>query len=437
MWSVRTKFVVRLGAASALLGVTLACSGSESTGPSTGNLQVSASTTGAADLDPDGYVVAVDGGTGLPLGINGSVNLNVKAGTRTVALGGVAANCAVMSPNPATVTMTAGDSVRTAFQVSCALLAIRPIAFSSNRNVSTNIYAMNADGSGVVQLTYGTPDYHLRDASPAWSPDGTKIAFWSTRDGDYWEVWAINADGTGLTRLTSSPRLFFDPAPIVWSPDGGRMAAVFADEIYVLDADGSSLVNVTNSPAADGGPTWSPDGNKIAFWTNRDGNSEIYVMNADGSNPVNLTTDPATDNFPAWSPDGTKIAFTTDRDANGIFAIYVVNADGSGAATRLISPADDQAPVWSPDGRRIAFIAGGDIYVMSADGSSSLNVTNNPPFAPSGGVAWSPDGLTIAFDKSEASGFLGIWVVNVDGSGLRPIAPSGNSGNLSPAWRPR
>ena len=64
MWSVRTKFVVRLGTASALLVVTLACRGSESTGPSTGNLQVSASTTGAADLDPDGYMVAVDGGAG-------------------------------------------------------------------------------------------------------------------------------------------------------------------------------------------------------------------------------------------------------------------------------------------------------------------------------------------------------------------------------------
>ncbi len=77
---------------------------------------------------------------------------------------------------------------------------------------------------------------------------------------------------------------------------------------------------------------WSPDGTKIAFTSDRDGNFEIYVMNADGRNPTRLTSDPATDNFPAWSPDGTKIAFDSRRDGN--FEIYVMNADGTNP-TRL------------------------------------------------------------------------------------------------------
>src|SRR6266853_1626602 len=335
-------------AASSLLAA-LGCGGSETTGPSTGNVAIRASTTGPG-LDPDGYVVAADGGAGQSLPVNGAVAFSqLSVGSHQFVLSGVATNCTLLSPNPAMVAVTAGDTAQTTFQLSCGA-PLRPIAFSSNRDYSTSIYAMNADGSGVVQLTNNPPDYRLRDGDPAWSPDGTRIAFWTTRDGD-WEVWVMNADG--------------------WT-----------------------LVNVTNNAAADAGPVWSPDGSKIAFWTNRDGNDEIYVMNGDGSNPVNFTNNPAADRAPAWSPDGQKIAFETERD--GKVAIYVMNADGSGSAAQLINAAaDDGAPVWSPDGTKIGFEAGGDIYVMNADGSNPVNVTNSPDW--NSGIVWSPDGRTIAF----------------------------------------
>ena len=88
--------------------------------------------------------------------------------------------------------------------------------------------------------------------------------------------------------------------------------------------DGSDVIRLTDDPARDDSPAWSPDGRRIAFTSERDGNAETYLMNADGSNPVRLTDNPAWDLFPAWSPDGARIAFASDRDGN--LEIYLMNA---------------------------------------------------------------------------------------------------------------
>ena len=146
-----------------------------------------------------------------------------------------------------------------------------------------------------------------------------------------------------------------------------------------MDADGSNQTRLTNNAARDDGPTWSPDGRRIAFDSRRDGNEEIYVIDADGSNPTRLTSNSSDDSDPAWSPVGGKIAFESHRDGND--EIYVMDEDGSNQTRLTNFSSDTSDSTWSPDGRRIAFSirdhAQGEIYVMNADGSNVQRLTNN------------------------------------------------------------
>jgi Tol biopolymer transport system component len=168
-----------------------------------------------------------------------------------------------------------------------------------DRDGDSEIFAMNADGSAQTQLTFNS----AFDAHPAWSPDGTKIAFSSTRDGDF-EVLVMNADGSGQTQLTFNS-------------------------------------------ADDALPNWSPEGTKIAFSSSRNGDDEIFVMNADGSTQTQLTSNDAHDFDPAWSPDGTKIAFVSLRSPFND-DIFVMNVDGTGEQQLTSSPDDDFLPDWQP-----------------------------------------------------------------------------------------
>jgi len=264
------------------------------------------------------------------------------------------------------------------------------IAFNSYRDGNSEIYVMNADGSGQTNLTNNAAD----ERDFAWSADGTKIAFPTDRDGNY-EIYAMNPDGSGQTNLSNNPAYDVWPA---WSPDGTKIAfgrrvlnvEPWGFDIIVMNADGSGQTNVTNSGLSgvwNFYPAWSPDGSKIAFtrgtfW----GDHEIYVMNADGSGQTNLTNNPgALDSDPTWSPDGSKIAF---EGRGGVTnpEIFVMNADGSNQ-TRLTFTADligDGCPAWSPDGTKIVFCSdregNAEIYVMNADGSSPTNLSNNPAY---------------------------------------------------------
>jgi Tol biopolymer transport system component len=232
------------------------------------------------------------------------------------------------------------------------------IAFTSSRE-DGGIYAMDADGRNVARLN-DVPDAYLA----RWSPDGLHIAFRSGHDGNE-DLFVMDADGSNLIRLTNDVHVETD---LAWSPDGRRIAFGSGDsnrEIYVVNVDGSDLLNITNNPEHDEEPAWSPDGSRIAFmsWRNEPSlldcfpagncNTEIYVMNADGSNPINLTNSPGEDAYPTWSPDGNRIAFASIRD--GDQEIYVMNVDGSSQIRLTTRRGPDYEPAWSPDGIRIAF----------------------------------------------------------------------------------
>jgi Tol biopolymer transport system component len=263
------------------------------------------------------------------------------------------------------------------------------IAFVTNRDGNNEVYVMKADGTDQTRLTYDPGD----DWSPAWSSDGQRIVFTSSRDAQLpgvHNIYIMNADGGDVIRLTYNQAWDEYGA---WSPDGQHIAFVStADnnaEIFAVNTDGSNYQRLTYNQADDRNPSWSPDGRRLALASRRTGTWQIFVMDADGGNQTRLTYSDANDFDPTWSPDGSRIAFVSDRDGNA--EIYVMNADGSGQTRLTDNHARDEHPTWSPDGSALAFWSNreedrNDVYVMWADGSQQTRLTSHP--ASDGAPSW-------------------------------------------------
>ncbi len=212
------------------------------------------------------------------------------------------------------------------------------------------IFTMNPDSSDIQQLTSNEVD----DSEPIWSPDLTKIAFLSARDGnEHEEVYVMNADGTNPIRLTNNNGLHTD---LAWS--GNKIAFRTSrdgnSEISVMNDDGSSPINLTNNNSQDYQPAWSPNGQKIAFISDRGGFSDLYVMNVDGSSPVRLTTIGASDyspSTPQWSPDGSMIAFRNNPNLD----LYKINADGTNMTQITVRAGGVFSFAWLANNNQIAY----------------------------------------------------------------------------------
>jgi len=226
----------------------------------------------------------------------------------------------------------------------------------------SDIYTAWPDGSEAKTVTGGIGSYN---SGPAWSPDGTRIAFSSDRQGGAATIYVMNADGSNVSRVLTGRQPGFDPK---WSPDGARIVFSYGD-ILVVNADGSGVVNLTNDPGNDFDPAWSPNGSQIAFASNRDGANDIWLMNADGTGRTNLTKNLAfpgapgyTDNSsPAWSPDGLRIVFTSSLctvDGCEVARFFIVNRDGTGLQALNV------------DGRNAAWHAAGSLSPSSMLGPS-------------------------------------------------------------------
>ena len=259
-----------------------------------------------------------------------------------------------------------------------------PIVFASRRTGFEEIYLINPDGSGERQIT----NLQLVFSRPALSPDGSLIAFAAGPDASQ-TLWVMNRDGTGLRQLTASG----DAGDPAWSPDGRRI--VFSNlpthtagvGIFTINADGSGLTQLT--AGTDAMPAWSPDGLHIAFTRNVATWStafwDIFVMDVDGANVTRLTATGGGGNsgfsgHPVWSPDGQRIAFASNRVYSQM-EIYVMNRDGSGVTQLTVDGAYDDDPTWSPDGTSIAFQSDRsgnmDIWLMKVDGAGLAQITTD------------------------------------------------------------
>jgi TolB protein len=327
------------------------------------------------------------------------------------------------------------------------------IAFVGDPERNADIYVVKAGGKGVHNLS---GNKRSNDGSLTWSSDGRKILFLRAKlEGAgysaHHDLYVMNADGSHQRRLLRhKPGGFFSEELIdspTWSPDGRRIAFVsnrrkaFALEIYLINADGRGLRNLTRGRGgSDSLPAWSPDGRKIAFVGWRGLEMGLYVMNADGSHERQLIKAGPQVPSLAWSPDGRKILFE-QFDKNGPRDdLYVIDANGGGLRNLTRNPAvEEYGPAWSPDGRKIAFArwpkapALRGIYVMKADGSGLRRLTRKYDLDP----AWSPDGRKIAFLRTSQPGYgyNEIYVMKADGSGLRRLTHTGVD-KAELAWQP-
>ncbi len=275
---------------------------------------------------------------------------------------------------------------------------VSQIAFASGAYPgapSGGIKVMGADGSYVRTLTSAVGDW-----SPAWSHDGTKLAFESDRghtgDGD---IYVMNYDGSGVRQLTNDASNDRQPS---WSPDGRKIAFYRDGGIWVMSsADGSGQTSLTPTGAH---PSWSPDGSKFVF---AGPSGHIWVMNADGSGLTPLTSAPGFDDTPVWSPDSRRIAFQHTPTQSNLSGIYLMTADGTGI-TQLTH--GGQTPVWSPDGTEIVYEFLG-LNIINADGTgpARLGTGFTPTWSPVGTVPPRPAAtrtLTIASGDGQTDTLL-------------------------------
>jgi Tol biopolymer transport system component len=307
------------------------------------------------------------------------------------------------------------------------------IVFTTSRDGNSEIYSMNPDGSGQFDLTNNPSS----DYSPKLSPDASKIAFLSNRDGNLDEIYVMNADGSDQTRIIRT-----EPGWIGWlggwTPDSQKIWFISYNEdaqdgvywrTFTINIDGTEQKTIFEGGA---GPIWSPDETKIAF---NDGS--IHMMNADGTNSrlIFECSEVHRCGTPTWSPDSKKIAFSYGGPEGGDIAILTV--DNPRSALPLIPtiiPRDWQcnSPEWSPDGKQIAYYSlyGTNPGVFETDlkGSKTTQLYSGKNVNQ---LSWSPDGSKLVF-YAKIDNKNQIFVANADGTGTNQLTNLG--GNDHPVW---
>ncbi len=435
----------------------------------TGNIRITVSTAGP-EPDINGYAIALDAGSGQPIGVNATTTLaNVGAGAHAVQLSGVAANCSIQGGNARSVTVSAGATADVSFAVTCGastgtievttstaggspdpdgytVAVDEGAAQSIGSNATLSVPAVSPGSHGVtlgglaancrvegtnphsVVVTAGatvTAAFNISCSASSTS----KIAFFRSDNRGVDGIYVMHDDGSALQNVFQASEGSHSGAP-EWAPDGSKILFLKTGnpflgdntDIYAVAPDGSNLANLTNTPDVareiainEGrGPVWSPDGRRIAFEKyhgSDDHGRAIYIMGSDGTSQTRLTFGSIVAFEPSWSPDGTKLVYTVVFAVADQYAIELSNADGTGV-TRLTHFGVDTLvsdPLWSPDGGKISF-------------SMSIFVGNND--------------VDHELFREE------LWVINPDGSGPMKVAddgadnPSEFSLHSRAAWSP-
>ncbi len=305
----------------------------------------------------------------------------------------------------------------------------------------------------VIEST-STPDNTPIPGSTQLSDGIGQIAFASARSGGVPQIYLINTDGTGLTLITNMENGACQPA---WSPDGSQLAFISPcrtrDELddktyndstlYIVNADGTDAQPLTIAPGPDFDPDWSPDGERIAFTSLRDGTKDIYVITIETQSVVRLTTSTGgiENSQPSWSPFGNQIVYTAKR--LGAYQIWSMTDTGQGNIQIVRSGQTlwDFLPVWSPDGETILFnhrtVAPARAWLMSIrfEDRATQDPTRLDLPLPIENVHFSPDGLWIVFESVDAEGNKDIYFSRITGED-RTRLTSDPALEFDPAWRP-
>lgn len=323
------------------------------------------------------------------------------------------------------------------------------IAFDAVRGLQPGVWVIRADGSGLRKLATGwdpvwSPRGNLiafrardgirvvapgggtsrrvtrgaEDGLPAWSPDGSRLAFLRNVEARQTQIlYTVPARGGALRRHFGGGFGLTIARRPQWSPDGRRLAfaaGVGTFDVYVAQARGGAPRRLRSGDW----PAWSPDGRRIAYTLR----SALQVMSADGARPRRVRSESGSDFSagPTWSPDGRRLLFATFRLQRDL-EITVVNANGTGLRQLTRNTVHDFSPVWSPGRRQVAFVRRGAVWLMSSDGSRQRRLVAG--VTPS----WSPNGREIAFATAR-----GVHIVGAAGGAPRFVAPG-----RVPAWSPR
>jgi TolB protein len=246
----------------------------------------------------------------------------------------------------------------------------------------SEVVTLNPDGSNAAVV--------LTDAGgPAWSHDRQRIAF--ERTGD---LYVVNTDGTGLVQLTNTPQLEGNAR---WSPDDSkllfysRLDRSTPFDLYVIGADGTGMHSIFATAAHRASATWSPDGRRVVFALENVDEASLWIANADGSGARRLTTG-GVDVSPAWSPDGKQIAYRRQDASGEQTEIYVIPVAGGTPVNLTRNSAFEFDPEWSPDGQWIAFVAERNaaqaLWIMRSDGSDARMVSNPASFQFTSSPSW-------------------------------------------------